>query len=72
MLIFSVYMQNNAISCQLEPELKNVHAELEKCQFAPYTKQITISSQEVRLGKAKFLLPDFPTPFLAPAVTVWK
>ena len=36
-------MQNNAISCQLEPELKNVHAELEKCQFAPYTKQITIS-----------------------------
>ena len=36
-------MQNNAISCQLEPELKNVHAELEKCQFAPYTEQITIS-----------------------------
>ena len=43
MLIFSVYMQNNAISCQLEPELKNVQAELEKCQFAPYTEQITIS-----------------------------
>ena len=43
MLIFSVYMQNNAISCQLELELKNVHEELEKCQFAPYTKQITIS-----------------------------
>ena len=33
MLIFSVYMQNNAISCQLEPELKNVQAELEKCQM---------------------------------------
>ena len=48
MLIFSVYMQNNAISFQLEPELKNVQAELEKCQMhliqnrAPFLNQIRL------------------------------